>query len=305
MKKTTKVKKLTNALKRFVTPTAELDDEPELAETMLKLVERLEALERKTDLMMGQMSNLSVEVRKMIQQFPRPNSFQSVPPQHSSSPQPTPQLTQRPHGVQNKPLPRQRPPLSQLTPLTHSSPVVSQTAEVSNNSVQGPGRARRDRLLHKAICADCSKDCEVPITPTEGRPVYCKACYILRKSAKTLPVKSADRIDAVGTMQKMTGRVPSPPHVAPQATPGASPAPMADASMMRSSGHVPPQIHNLARSNAVAYMAKKAGHLASPQAARPQQSAAVGPSTRVSAAKSTSRPRPVHSERPKPKKRTR
>ena len=30
---------------------------------------------------------------------------------------------------------------------------------------------------HKAVCADCKQDCEVPFKPTEGRPVYCKECY--------------------------------------------------------------------------------------------------------------------------------
>ena len=33
------------------------------------------------------------------------------------------------------------------------------------------------REMHKAICADCKQDCEVPFKPTEGRPVYCKDCY--------------------------------------------------------------------------------------------------------------------------------
>ena len=33
------------------------------------------------------------------------------------------------------------------------------------------------REMHKAICADCGKECEVPFKPKEGRPVYCKECY--------------------------------------------------------------------------------------------------------------------------------
>ncbi|MCK4437513.1 hypothetical protein KAV47_00440 [Candidatus Bathyarchaeota archaeon] len=31
--------------------------------------------------------------------------------------------------------------------------------------------------MHKAICSDCGKECEVPFKPTEGRPVYCQECY--------------------------------------------------------------------------------------------------------------------------------
>jgi len=33
------------------------------------------------------------------------------------------------------------------------------------------------REMHKAICADCKQDCEVPFKPTQGKPVYCKECY--------------------------------------------------------------------------------------------------------------------------------
>jgi len=33
------------------------------------------------------------------------------------------------------------------------------------------------REMHKAICADCGKECEVPFQPTEGRSVYCRDCY--------------------------------------------------------------------------------------------------------------------------------
>ncbi|NYT12772.1 MAG: DNA-directed RNA polymerase [Methanomassiliicoccales archaeon] len=31
--------------------------------------------------------------------------------------------------------------------------------------------------MHKATCADCGQECEVPFKPTEGRPVYCRDCY--------------------------------------------------------------------------------------------------------------------------------
>ena len=33
------------------------------------------------------------------------------------------------------------------------------------------------REMHKAVCADCKQDCEVPFKPSEGKPVYCKECY--------------------------------------------------------------------------------------------------------------------------------
>lgn len=43
-------------------------------------------------------------------------------------------------------------------------------------------QSRRERVLHKAVCADCHKDCEIPFKPSGERPVYCKACFSKRKS---------------------------------------------------------------------------------------------------------------------------
>ena len=37
------------------------------------------------------------------------------------------------------------------------------------------------REMHKAVCDECKKECEVPFKPTEGKPVYCKECYVKRK----------------------------------------------------------------------------------------------------------------------------
>jgi CxxC-x17-CxxC domain-containing protein len=33
------------------------------------------------------------------------------------------------------------------------------------------------REMHKATCADCGKECEVPFKPIEGKAVYCRDCY--------------------------------------------------------------------------------------------------------------------------------
>ncbi|MFW5846850.1 MAG: CxxC-x17-CxxC domain-containing protein [Nanoarchaeota archaeon] len=41
----------------------------------------------------------------------------------------------------------------------------------------GNNRNNRDREMHKATCADCGKECEVPFKPTSGKPVYCRDCY--------------------------------------------------------------------------------------------------------------------------------
>jgi len=33
------------------------------------------------------------------------------------------------------------------------------------------------REMHKATCADCGKECEVPFKPSGDRPVYCRDCW--------------------------------------------------------------------------------------------------------------------------------
>ena len=38
------------------------------------------------------------------------------------------------------------------------------------------------REMHKATCAECKKECEVPFKPNESRPVYCRDCFGKRKS---------------------------------------------------------------------------------------------------------------------------
>jgi len=41
----------------------------------------------------------------------------------------------------------------------------------------GGGRDRGPVTMHKAICDQCGKSCEVPFRPTSGKPVYCNACF--------------------------------------------------------------------------------------------------------------------------------
>ena len=45
--------------------------------------------------------------------------------------------------------------------------------------------SRRDfggpREMHKAVCAECGQECEVPFKPSGDRPVYCKECYRKRR----------------------------------------------------------------------------------------------------------------------------
>jgi CxxC-x17-CxxC domain-containing protein len=52
-----------------------------------------------------------------------------------------------------------------------------------SSSRSGGSRSFNDRPkeLHKAICADCKAECEVPFKPSGERPVYCRDCFAKNK----------------------------------------------------------------------------------------------------------------------------
>ena len=45
------------------------------------------------------------------------------------------------------------------------------------------GFGARPREMHKAVCAECKKECEVPFKPSSDRPIYCKECFSKRKDS--------------------------------------------------------------------------------------------------------------------------
>lgn len=46
----------------------------------------------------------------------------------------------------------------------------------------GGGYNKGPREMHKAVCSECNKECEVPFKPSEDRPVYCRDCFSKRKN---------------------------------------------------------------------------------------------------------------------------
>ena len=42
---------------------------------------------------------------------------------------------------------------------------------------------RGAREMFTAVCADCGAECQVPFKPTEGKAVYCSACFAAKKNA--------------------------------------------------------------------------------------------------------------------------
>src|SRR3989338_1601409 len=59
----------------------------------------------------------------------------------------------------------------------------------------------RERLMHKAICADCNKECAVPFRPSQDRPVYCRDCFSKRKGGGSFKEKIYDRPRGPGPAQ--------------------------------------------------------------------------------------------------------
>jgi CxxC-x17-CxxC domain-containing protein len=71
-----------------------------------------------------------------------------------------------------------------LKPQGFQAIYVRRTIKMPGFNNRGGGFPKRDfgpREMHKATCSECGKECEVPFKPTEGKPVYCKECYMKKK----------------------------------------------------------------------------------------------------------------------------
>ena len=105
--------------------------------------------------------------------------------------------------------------------------VISQTGgqktvHIPQAAPNPPQPPRRERQLYEAICAECSKVCEVPFQPSENRAVYCKSCWAKRKGqAPGMPI-----IRPVSIPPKPAGKLhlPVPPVAAPKKVKKTQPA---------------------------------------------------------------------------------
>ncbi len=142
---------------------------PDIAAFMFRIEQKLAFIEKKMDAMIAQAPARALEARPAPAFVPqhRSQDTRNIPVQKHSRP-----FEIKPSSAPVTPLPAQ--PLSggELPP----APL--------QGSAQGNSRGRRERILHKTVCADCQKDCEVPFKPTGERPVYCKECFSKRKSSR-------------------------------------------------------------------------------------------------------------------------
>jgi len=61
--------------------------------------------------------------------------------------------------------------------------MLSYTEDINMREFNSGG-FRKDfgpRKMHKAVCSECGQECEVPFKPSEGKPVFCKECYMKRR----------------------------------------------------------------------------------------------------------------------------
>ncbi|MBU4352858.1 MAG: DNA-directed RNA polymerase [Nanoarchaeota archaeon] len=60
----------------------------------------------------------------------------------------------------------------------------SSTSSFIDNFSSNWNYSSRPREMHKAVCADCGSECDVPFKPIEGKPIYCRACYSKHKQQR-------------------------------------------------------------------------------------------------------------------------
>lgn len=59
-----------------------------------------------------------------------------------------------------------------------------------NRDRRGGGFNRRDhrggdRQMHKVICDNCHKECEVPFKPSNDKPIYCNECFAKQRRGRS------------------------------------------------------------------------------------------------------------------------
>jgi len=66
------------------------------------------------------------------------------------------------------------------------APAQTQQQQTNFSRPNQNNNNRPQRTFYKIICADCSKECEIPFKPVSGRPVYCKECFSRRRAGANI-----------------------------------------------------------------------------------------------------------------------
>lgn len=94
-------------------------------------------------------------------------------------------------------------PISQARPV---APLQARTFDRPRQQNENRQESRYiERVLHKAVCADCHTECEVPFKPSQDRPVYCKKCFAIRKNGPSTNVRQDIRPAPAAPVQARHG----------------------------------------------------------------------------------------------------
>lgn len=71
------------------------------------------------------------------------------------------------------------------TPAEPAADVEPKAEEVVKDAPAAEsGTDQQGRTLYNVKCSNCGKDAQVPFQPSGDRPVYCRDCYMQKKSSQ-------------------------------------------------------------------------------------------------------------------------
>jgi CxxC-x17-CxxC domain-containing protein len=70
--------------------------------------------------------------------------------------------------------------------------LINRSLQQARPTPKTPDDANR-RIMYKAICADCNKECTIPFKPSTDRPVYCQDCFSRRRVINLSGIKLEDK----------------------------------------------------------------------------------------------------------------
>ncbi|MDE2027883.1 MAG: hypothetical protein KGK03_06565 [Candidatus Omnitrophica bacterium] len=78
----------------------------------------------------------------------------------------------------------------------------------------------QEKIMHKITCADCGKEDSLPFKPAEGRPVYCKECFSLRRRGGG-PTRAEDGYSNIAPTLSPVKQASKAPEAKPKKKPAA------------------------------------------------------------------------------------
>ncbi|MBU2102870.1 MAG: CxxC-x17-CxxC domain-containing protein [Candidatus Omnitrophota bacterium] len=145
---------------------------PDIAGLITKLQEQITSLERKVDVLINR------SLSKPAESKPAPQSFSKPLPQPGNT------FAQAVGRHDNRFQPHTRPDnrFQSQAGIRQDNYFLNGNRQDNRFQTGSHDNRQRERILHKAICAECKKECEVPFRPIEGRPIYCQGCFARRKA---------------------------------------------------------------------------------------------------------------------------